>query len=80
MDRGACGLQSIGSQESDTTEVMLSHDSACTHRVPKSWKRFRTYRFRQKILGGENEQNHEWGKGPSVSQGQRSTQSGDLGR
>ena len=25
------GLQSTGSQESDTPEVMLSHDSACTH-------------------------------------------------
>ena len=74
------GYSPWGHKELDMTEVMLSHDLACTHRVPKSWKRFRTYGFREKILGGEHEQNHEWRKGPSVSKGQRSTQSGDLGR
>ena len=61
-------------------ELDMTSDLACMHRVPKSWKRFRTNRFRERILGGENEQNHEWRKGPSVSKGQRNIQSGDLGR
>ena len=35
----------------------------------------RTYRFREKILEGENEQNCEWRKEPGVFKGHRSTQS-----